>query len=77
MIRKSLVKSMDEVVIGGTYLWALSAHPGTRRNFRYLAWIEVEAIAKTDKRIQVRFDYDGKTYMRTVSTVRLIALQDS
>jgi hypothetical protein len=73
-MRKSLVPNVDAVALGGKYLWALPSHPGTKRNFRYLAWIEVEAVAKTDKRIQVRFDYDGKSYTRTVSTARLIAL---
>jgi hypothetical protein len=73
-MKKSLVADVDAVVLGGKYLWALSSHPATKRNFRYLEWIEVEAIAKTDKRIQVRFDYEGKSYTRTVSTARLIAL---
>lgn len=73
-MNKSSVANVDGVVLGRHYLWALSSHPGTKRNFRYLAWIEVEAVSKTDKRIQVRFDYDGKIYTRTVSTVRLIAL---
>jgi hypothetical protein len=74
MSNKGLVNSVDDVVIGRSYLWALSAHPGTGHNFRYPAWVEVEAIAKTDKRIRVRFDYDGESYVRTVSTARLIAL---
>jgi len=74
MIRKSLVAKVDDVVLGRIYLWALPVHPAKKYTFRYLSWIEVEAIAKTDKRIQVRFTYDGETYTRTVSTANLIAL---
>ena len=65
----------NDVVLGAKYLWAMRRPPGKNSHLlRYLCWIEVEAVGKTDKRIKVRFDWQGKTYTRTVSTVNLIPL---
>jgi hypothetical protein len=63
----------ERIIVGGHYDWPLRAHPITRKRFRFLQWIIVEAIGKTGKRVRVRFDYEGKTYERTVSAAFLLA----
>lgn len=66
--------NIADVIVGKTYLWLMPTHPETKRRFRYLQDCNVTVVAKTDKRIRVRFDYGGRTYDRTLTAVNLLEL---